>query len=257
MDVALTLLNREPKRVLVIGIGTANQVLALRAIYPNIQVDVVELLDVVIREMNVRGNDELRAGLMNFNIFITDGRRFVNKLQRKRQYDIVQIGVFHVTSASAGNLFTREFLDRIKAITADDGLITFNAYVPVVADAIDRFRGVLIASRGNGQVADVFLLPNKPIDINLLDSYWATRKIIDSNLLTSGKQEIYLTPNPPEAFFIFSKSKIAQLLVGIAGQTDNFLRTEYFLNNKIALPGTHDPRIWPAESADVFLKKSR
>ena len=115
----MSILNKKPKRFLLIGVGTGDQALLINRLYPDSEIVIVELIDAVISEMKHRGSKFTKSLLEKSEIYIMDGSRYVkSKLYKKdfKKFDIIQIGVLHVTALGSGNLFTTEFLKEIKKI---------------------------------------------------------------------------------------------------------------------------------------------
>lgn len=182
----------EIKRVLIIGICTGTLAVQLQR-YPHAEIVIVELLDVVIREMKERGSPSLRELIDRSPVFITDGRRYVerNAMPKGEKFDLIQIGVFHVTSSGAGGLFTKEFQTDLRLILTPEGAIAFNAYLPAVRTAFDIFKKGLIFSRELGrQVTDALFFNDDGVDLIAgLHRYPSTVRGNSRNLLSTDKIE--------------------------------------------------------------------
>lgn len=254
-DSALALLGRPPEKILIIGIGPGHQAEVLHRLYPEAHIEIVELLDVVIREMRANGSPMLNDTLDHAVVTITDGRRYVTKLgkEQKGTYDYVQIGVFHSTSSGAGNLFTRDFLKQVKQMMKPDGVLTFNAYLPAVQASESLFETVIVASHGPDAVADVFLS-----DVALetggefMARYIKTQE--DIRRILASRPGLLLNPElPAGAFFVWDREKLKSVVHRINAQSDDLPVTEYFLNNRVYYD-FKDPRVWPTYPADMFGK---
>lgn len=253
VDSALALLGRAPEKILIIGIGPGHQAEVLHRLYPNAHIEIVELLDVVIREMRENGSPMLNAMLDHSVVTITDGRRYVTKLGKDQEgsYDYVQIGVFHSTSSGAGNLFTRDFLKQVKKMMKPDGVLTFNAYLPAVQAAEPLFKTVIVASHGPQSVADVFLSDAElALDSDFGQRY---RKMHNEISRIAAKQPNLLlnADLPTEAFFVWNRERLKSVVHRINAQSDDLPVTEYFLNNRVYYE-FEDPRVWPSYPADMF-----
>jgi len=268
IDVATTLIGKkDPERVLIIGIGPGQQALVLHKLYPNAEITIVELLDIVIREMKQYGSPKLKELLNSpkVHIYITDGRRFINKMKKKNAigYDLIQVGVFHVTSAGAGNLFTREMLQDYKKILSPTGVLTFNAYLPSIRPGQKIFKNIVIASRGEGKVADSFLLKNEYYPIEKFSIFYnKNRKKIINLIEKNGLQKDINCAIYSDAFLVFKKESMEAGLKNVSSQFDDRVVTEYFLTSKTTWDKTKaklkistiDPRLWEKNSLDIFFR---
>ena len=253
MDVAGSIMgieNRKP-RVLIIGIGPAIHAAVIKKMFPDAEIVVVELVDLVINEMQSRGAPYVKDLLKNSKIIVTDGRRFINKSDDK--FDFIQIGVFQVTGSGAGNLFTKEFLKKVGSLLAPNGVLTFNAYLPAVKVGMEIFPNVFIASRGENEVSDVFFWNRSPKikSDNLIAIYPRNRKYY-VNLFKN--DPLVNTTLTGREFFIFDKTDIQTWLRGISPQLDDLVATEYYLTKKISWEGEHDSRIWKRTPSSVLVK---
>ena len=107
MPVALTLV-KEPKRVLIVGLGGGSLPGLLRKHYPRMTIDVVDIdADVVAVAKTYFGFREDAA----MHVYVEDGRRFIEKCQRP--YDVIFLDAY-----GPGNipydLATKEFLYAVR-----------------------------------------------------------------------------------------------------------------------------------------------
>jgi len=115
-----TALHPNPQRALVVGLGAGTTPGAI-ARFPDVEVDVVELSQTV-----VRGARYFR--MANFNIFeqpnvhlrVDDGRNFL-LLSPPKQYDIVTADVILPRHAGAGNVYSVQYFELVKRALKDDG----------------------------------------------------------------------------------------------------------------------------------------
>ena len=248
-DGAMSLLDRVPKRILFIGIGNGNQLISLKKIYPDAEIVIVELLDSLIEDMSIYGSTELKDLLNKSQIYVTDGRRYVQKIINKsaEKFDYIQIGVYRTTTAGAGNLFTREFLASLKKILSPDGVVSFNAYMPAVKAALEEYSNMVIMARSDYQVADVVMSNGSYINKkSFIKKYISTRNLIFTSLEKNKLMPYFSKKIPPNSFFIIGKKNIELILEDITTQTDDIIATEYFFTNrtKYKING-EDSRHWP------------
>ena len=247
IDGAMTLLERDPKRILIIGIGNAQQVISLKKIYPNAEIVIVELLSSLIQDMKQYGSKELQNLLSTSQVHITDGRRYVQKnINSLEKFDFIQVGVYRTTTAGAGNLFTREFLSNLKKILSVDGVISFNAYMPAVKAALREFNNIVIMARSEHSVSDV-IMSNKESKVHdFVDKYIHTRKNIFDKINKEGMSQLFSKNIPLASFFIIGNEEISLILEEIEMQTDDKIPTEYFFTNRTKyFKNGEDSRNWP------------
>jgi spermidine synthase len=125
MMLASLYLTPNPKRVLVIGLGGGTLPGALRRLYPEIEMDVVEVDGAVIRV--AEKYFDFRPG-PNVHIFEEDGRVFVKRAGRTgAKYDLVLLDAFDHEYIPE-HLLTREFLQEVKAVMQPDGALAANTF---------------------------------------------------------------------------------------------------------------------------------
>jgi spermidine synthase len=118
-------LNPNPKRILVTGEGGGTIPTALQEMFPDAQIDLVELdksVDSVAR--NYFG---FKPG-PKIKVTIEDGRVFVKRAAaQKPNYDLVLLDAFDADYIPE-HMLTREFLQEVKAIMAPNGVIVANTF---------------------------------------------------------------------------------------------------------------------------------
>lgn len=119
------LLHPQPQKILLIGLGGASIPNALTEIYPQAQIDIVELDEVVVNVardyFNFQPNDKM-------NVTVADGRVFVKRaLLKKQQYDLIILDAF-TGDYIPEHMMTREFLSEVKGLMTDDGLLIANTW---------------------------------------------------------------------------------------------------------------------------------
>jgi spermidine synthase len=117
----------EPERVLVLGLGGGVIPREMHHYFPNALVDVAEI------DPEVQAVAEKFFGFQTderLRVHIGDGRVFVREQGRKvplERYDLVVLDAFN-SDYIPFHLMTREFIEQVKAITADDGVVVANVF---------------------------------------------------------------------------------------------------------------------------------
>jgi spermidine synthase len=117
----------EPKKMLVLGLGGGVIPREMHYYFPAIEIDVAEI-DPEIRQTAVkffgfREDDRLR-------VHISDGRMFIREQLRREsveKYDIVVLDAFN-SNYIPFHLMTREFLEQVKGVLAEDGVVVANVF---------------------------------------------------------------------------------------------------------------------------------
>lgn len=118
-------LNPKPQKLLIIGEGGGTIPTALQQMYPNLQIDLVELDGAVDRI--AKRFFEFKPG-PKMKVTIADGRVFVKRaIPQKPNYDIVMLDAFDADYIPE-HLLTREFLEEVKSIMAPNGVIVANTF---------------------------------------------------------------------------------------------------------------------------------
>jgi spermidine synthase len=125
MMLASLYLAPNPKRVLVIGLGGGTLPGALQRLYPDIDMDVVEVDAAVIRV--AQKYFDFRPG-PNVHVIEEDGRVFVKRAGRSgAKYDLVLLDAFDHEYIPE-HMLTREFLQEVKAVMQPDGVLAANTF---------------------------------------------------------------------------------------------------------------------------------
>src|SRR5690606_3046860 len=146
---------------------------------------IVELLGTAIDEMRQHASPDTRAMLEDSTVHIMDGERFVNRVLATEAgtYDFIQVGILHVSSAGAWNLFTREFQEKLKTLLSDDGVLMFNAYANPIKSSLDVFDNIVIGAPAPTSIAQVVMRDGEPIDAATFRAdYLATRDAMIAEL---------------------------------------------------------------------------
>jgi hypothetical protein len=133
----------QPKRVLVVGAGTGNDVAAVLRNAPDAIVDAVEI-DPVIADLGRKLHPEHPYDNPNVHLHIDDARSFIQKTDAK--YDLVVFGFLdshrlfsQMSSVRMDNyVYTRENFESLERRMAPDGVIavTFTVHEKWIADRI-------------------------------------------------------------------------------------------------------------------------
>lgn len=254
LDSSIAALGRIPSKILIIGVGTGDFLIDIKNYFPNVKIVVVELYDSVINEMSLYGSPELQAALKDSEIHILDGARYLNKLDlslNDNRFDLIQIGISHVTAAGAGNLFTREFIAQASKSLTEGGVISSNAYAPLISVLKADNRNFFIYSNGNGYMANVFITKMKYDDQTLLERFNLSYKLICKNFNQYvGATWIDLAPSQNN-FIINSNKDFKFQIRDIKPLTYNNLITDHFIFQRNAIPGQVDPRAWGSDYASI------
>ena len=117
----------DPERILVVGLGGGVLPRELHHHFPDALVDVAEIdpeiLAVAQQYFGFRTDERLR-------VHIGDGRVFIHRQGRKvplERYDLIVLDAFNADYIPF-HLMTREFLEEVKAVLADDGVVVANVF---------------------------------------------------------------------------------------------------------------------------------
>lgn len=125
MQLGALYLNPSPRNALIIGLGGGIVTVALQKMYPDIQIDNVEIDPAVVK---VSQQFFHFTPSRNTRIYTDDGRVFVKQaLRRKVQYDMIFLDAFDHLSVPE-HMTTREYLLELKALLAPDGVMAANTF---------------------------------------------------------------------------------------------------------------------------------
>ena len=118
-------LDPNPKRILIIGEGGGTIPTALQDMFPNTQIDLVELDKAV--DGVARNYFEFKPGA-NTHVFIEDGRVYVKRVASQRpNYDLVLLDAFDADYIPE-HMLTKEFLEEVRGDMAPRGVIVANTF---------------------------------------------------------------------------------------------------------------------------------
>lgn len=117
--------NPKPAKLLIIGEGGGTIPTALQEMYPDMQIDLVEI-DAAVDRVAKRFF-EFKPG-PKMRVFIEDGRVFVKRMRAQNpQYNMILLDAFDADYIPE-HLLTREFLQEVKSILAPDGVLVANTF---------------------------------------------------------------------------------------------------------------------------------
>lgn len=125
MMMSALLLNPNPKRVLIAGLGGGTLPMALAELFPEAQIDVVEIDPAVVKvAKRFFGFTETEK----LQVFAQDARVFTKRaLIRADRYDLIMLDAFNGDYIPE-HLMTREYLSETKSLLTDDGIIAANTF---------------------------------------------------------------------------------------------------------------------------------
>lgn len=125
MMMASLLLNPEPERILILGLGGGTLPMALDELLPEARIDVIEIDPAVVRV----AREYFRfAPSDRVDVYAQDGRVFVKRaVQQQRQYDLIMLDAF-TGEYIPEHLMTREFLEEVQDLLAPGGVLAANTF---------------------------------------------------------------------------------------------------------------------------------
>jgi spermidine synthase len=118
-------LNPNPQKILIIGEGGGTIPTALQSMFPNAQIDVVEIDKAV--DGVARTYFDFKPGPKT-RIVIEDGRVFVKRqIPQRPNYDLVLLDAF-ANDYIPEHLLTREFLQEVKSVMSPNGVVVGNTF---------------------------------------------------------------------------------------------------------------------------------
>jgi spermidine synthase len=118
-------LDPNPKRILIIGEGGGTIPTALQDMFPNTQIDLVEIDKAV--DGVARNYFQFKPS-QNTHVFIEDGRVYVKRIAaQKPNYDMVLLDAFDADYIPE-HMLTKEFLEEVRSDMAPRGVIVANTF---------------------------------------------------------------------------------------------------------------------------------
>lgn len=125
MSFAGLLLNPEPKKILIAGLGGGTLPLAFNDMFPDAEIDVVEVDQAVV---NVAKGFFFFEENANMRVDVNDARVFVKRAGiLGEKYDFIILDAFGGDYIPE-HLLTQEFLEEVKAIMTDDAVLVANTF---------------------------------------------------------------------------------------------------------------------------------
>lgn len=119
------LLNPEPKRILMVGLGGGSLPRVFAQLFPDAQQDLVEIDAAVVR---VAEEFFEFTPTQRMEVHVRDARVFVKRaLDRGAQYDYVMLDAF-TGDYIPEHLLTQEFLEEVKGLLTPDGVLVANTF---------------------------------------------------------------------------------------------------------------------------------
>jgi spermidine synthase len=122
---ASLLFNTQPKRILIIGLGGGTMSNTLAQLYPQSDIDNIEIDPAVIKVardyFGFLESDKIKT-------YAQDGRIFIKRaLLKKESYDWIILDAFNGDYIPE-HLMTKEFLQEAKALLSDNGILSANTF---------------------------------------------------------------------------------------------------------------------------------
>lgn len=115
----------EPKRILIIGLGGGTMSNTLAQLYPQSQIDNVEIDEAVIKVARDYFGFFENNQIKTYN---QDGRIYIKRaLLKKQQYDWIILDAFNGDYIPE-HLMTKEFLQEAKALLSENGVLSANTF---------------------------------------------------------------------------------------------------------------------------------
>jgi spermidine synthase len=125
MVLSSLLIQDNPKKILILGLGGATLVHSYRALFPDVDITIVEIDEAVVR---VAKEYFGFAEDSNTHVLAQDGRVYVKRAQlRGEKYDLVILDAFNGEYIPE-HLLTQEFLKETASLLSSEGLLVSNTF---------------------------------------------------------------------------------------------------------------------------------
>lgn len=125
MSFAGLLLNEQPRRILVAGLGGGTIPTVMRELFPQAHIDVLEVDQAVVNVAREYFNYQEDERLLTH---VVDARVFIKRAGlRNEQYDYIVLDAFSGEYIPE-HLLTQEFLQEVHQILTDDGVVVANTF---------------------------------------------------------------------------------------------------------------------------------
>lgn len=125
MTFAGLLANPAPRRAMMVGLGGGTIATVLMELYPDLELDLVEVDEAVVRVAREYFNF---TETENARVFVQDGRVFTRRAAlRNEQYDLIILDAY-TGEYIPEHLMTVEFLNDIRELLTPDGIVVANTF---------------------------------------------------------------------------------------------------------------------------------
>ncbi|MCG8432759.1 MAG: fused MFS/spermidine synthase [Gammaproteobacteria bacterium] len=125
MAFAGLLVNPNPKSVLIAGLGGGSIPRVFREVFPDTQVDVIEIDPAVVRV--AEEYFDFQAGA-NINVVVQDARVYIKRaLKQNKKYDYIILDAYNGEYIPE-HLMTKEFLEECRELLTDNGVLIANTF---------------------------------------------------------------------------------------------------------------------------------
>jgi spermidine synthase len=125
MSFAGLLLNPEPKRILIVGLGGGVIPGVMSQLYPQAKIDIVELDPAVVKV--AKNYFHFRQG-ERMSVIISDARVYIKRaILQHQNYDYIVLDAFN-SDYIPEHLMTREFLQEVRQLMTNDGVLVANTF---------------------------------------------------------------------------------------------------------------------------------
>lgn len=221
------LLHPEPKRALVIGLGSGATAGAL-ASHSGVELDLVELSGSVVGSASlfnaINGKVLDRPSV---RLYIDDGRNFLLLRGQHAAYDVITADAIRPGHAGAGNLYSKEYYRLAKDALAEDGImlqwmeqVSEEQYRLLLRSFVEVFPYVTLWANGSLVAGS-----KQPI---LLDREGLARRLDDPSARGSLAAGGLYTPDDVLALYTGNRDEALRYLAGeVRGLTDDRPYLEY------------------------------
>ena len=200
-----------------------------------------------------RGADPILDALNRSHVYVSDGRRFVQR-NRGARYDLIQVGVFGAWCSGCGNAFTEDFFRILSQRITPNGGVTFNAYPPAVQAGLRAFRSLAIFSPGTSRISDTWGTNQAAPPELETDKFRGVMRRLEAE---SGPGTVRIKRSNIAAGCVIPAADIAPLVTGITAATDDKPTTEYFLTNNQFMYRLNWRQVKPERDMRVFECEGR
>jgi len=149
--------NFRPRKILVIGLGTARHAWSLPSYEFVEDITVIELSSNVVEFVSKHSAPEIQKGMKEpkFRVIVDDGRRWMQQaVRRGEKYDYILTSSHYPTAWGSANLYSLEFFETLKSGLRPGGYVGVMDSVGVIPTALAVFRNVFVL---NGAPYEAFL----------------------------------------------------------------------------------------------------